>query len=227
MTLLVLVLLLIGTQKWMNSRSFQFYGGIVNHVSTDEKVVALTFDDGPSANVEQLLPLLAKYNAKGTFFVIGNELKTHMEDAKKIVEAGHQLGNHSYSHERILIKSHAYVQQEVELTNELIREAGYTGEITFRPPYGKKLFSLPHYLHDKGIKTIMWSLEPDTNYTTVEDKVTNAVNGVKPGSIILLHPMYDKTGDELKVIQGILDALSKQGYRFVTVNELIQLGSDK
>ncbi|REE89082.1 chitin deacetylase [Paenibacillus taihuensis] len=69
-------------------------------------------------------------------------------------------------------------------------------------------------------------MEPDTNYTTVADKVNNAVEGVKPGSIILLHPMYDKTGDELKVVEGILDALSKQGYRFVTVNELLQYDAD-
>ncbi|MFK7691378.1 polysaccharide deacetylase family protein [Paenibacillus sp. HJGM_3] len=218
--LLVIVLLLYGMQRLMNSRSFQLFGGITDHVETSEKVVALTFDDGPTGNVEQILPVLSKYQAKATFFVIGNELKSHMEEARRIVDAGHQLANHSYSHERILFKSRSYVQREIEQTNDLIREAGYKGEIVFRPPYGKKLFSLPHYLHDQGMPTIMWNLEPDTYYTSVADKVEAVRKEVKPGSILLLHPMYDKTGQQLQTIEGILEHLTQQGYRFVTVNEL-------
>lgn len=220
LSLLVIVLLLYGMQRLMNSRSFQLFGGITDHVETSEKVVALTFDDGPTGNVEQILPVLSKYQAKATFFVIGNELKSHMEEARRIVEAGHQLANHSYSHERILFKSRSYVQREIEQTNDLIREAGYKGEIVFRPPYGKKLFSLPHYLHDQGMQTIMWNLEPDTYYTSVADKVEAVKKEVKPGSILLLHPMYDKTGQQLQTIEGILEHLTQQGYRFVTVNEL-------
>ncbi|WP_308639706.1 polysaccharide deacetylase family protein [Paenibacillus silvisoli] len=217
---LVLLLLLFGLQWLMNARSFQLFGGITNHVETDEPKVALTFDDGPTENVEPILELLGKYDAKATFFVIGNELESHMEEGRKIVQAGHQLGNHSYSHTRMLFNNRAFVKREVEQTNELIRKAGFEGEIDFRPPYGKKLYSLPHYLHEHDIQTIMWNLEPDTYYTTAEEKIKAAVEGAKPGSIILLHPMYDKTGQELQVIEGILDALSRQGYRFVTVNEL-------
>ncbi|RAP75923.1 polysaccharide deacetylase family protein [Paenibacillus montanisoli] len=220
MVLLVILLLLFGLQWLMNARSFQLFGGITNHVETGDKVVALTFDDGPSGNVEPILQLLSKYDAKATFFVIGSELKSRMEEGRMIVRAGHQLGNHSYSHERILFKSRAYVEREVEQTNDLIREAGYLGEIDFRPPYGKKIYSLPHYLHEQGIQTIMWDLEPDTFYATAQEKIKAAVEGAHPGSIILLHPMYDKTGQELQVIEGILDGLTRQGYRFLTVNEL-------
>jgi chitin deacetylase len=68
--------------------------------------------------------------------------------------------------------------------------------------------------------TITWNLEPDTYYTSVSDKVDYVEKNVKPGSIILMHPMYDDTGKELKAIEGILAALSKEGYKFVTVNQL-------
>lgn len=218
--LFAIFLLLYGLLRFINLRSFQLFGGITSQVETSEKVVAITFDDGPTELVEQILPILKRYDAKATFFVIGRELKDNMEEGRRIVEAGHQLGNHSYSHERIIVKSRSYVEREIEQTNELIREAGYKDEIDFRPPYGKKLFSLPRYLHDQGIDTIMWSLEPDTYFTSAADKMKAVEEAVNPGSIILLHPMYDKTGQELQALEGILEALSRQGYRFVTVNEL-------
>ncbi|MED0659782.1 polysaccharide deacetylase family protein [Bacillus smithii] len=217
---LAIFLLLYGTYKLMNSRTYQLFGGLTNHVETSQKVVALTFDDGPTKNVDQLLPLLDKYNAKATFFVIGNELEKNLEEGKKIAQAGHQIGNHSYSHKRMVFKTPSFIQQEIEKTNTLIRKTGYKGPIDFRPPYGKKLVGLPYYLNKHHMDTITWNLEPDTYYTSVSDKVDYVKKNVKPGSIILMHPMYDDTGKELKAIEGILAALSKEGYKFVTVNQL-------
>ncbi|MGG3988796.1 polysaccharide deacetylase family protein [Bacillus smithii] len=217
---LAIFLLLYGTYKLMNSRTYQLFGGLTNHVETSQKVVALTFDDGPTKNVDQLLPLLDKYNAKATFFVIGNELEKNLEEGKKIAQAGHQIGNHSYSHKRMVFKTPSFIQQEIEKTNTLIRKTGYKGPIDFRPPYGKKLVGLPYYLNKHHMDTITWNLEPDTYYTSVSDKVDYVKKNVKPGSIILMHPMYDDTGKELKAIEGILADLSKEGYKFVTVNQL-------
>lgn len=217
---LAIFLLLYGTYKLMNSRTYQLFGGLTNHVETSQKVVALTFDDGPTKNVDQLLPLLDKYNAKATFFVIGNELEKNLEEGKKIAQAGHQIGNHSYSHKRMVFKTPSFIQQEIEKTNTLIRKTGYKGPIDFRPPYGKKLVGLPYYLNKHHMDTITWNLEPDTYYTSVSDKVDYVKKNVKPASIILMHPMYDDTGKELKAIEGILADLSKEGYKFVTVNQL-------
>ncbi|MED1488672.1 MULTISPECIES: polysaccharide deacetylase family protein [Bacillus] len=217
---LAIFLLLYGTYKLMNSRTYQLFGGLTNQVETSQKVVALTFDDGPTKNVDQLLPLLDKYNAKATFFVIGNELEKNLEEGKKIAQAGHQIGNHSYSHKRMVFKTPSFIQQEIEKTNTLIRKTGYKGPIDFRPPNGKKLVGLPYYLNKHHMDTITWNLEPDTYYTSVSDKVDYVEKNVKPGSIILMHPMYDDTGKELKAIEGILATLSKEGYKFVTVNQL-------
>lgn len=73
-------------------------------VETNEKVIALTFDDGPTNNVKQILPLLDTYNAKATFFLIGNELEKNLSLGKSIVQSGHQVGNHTYSHNRMVLK---------------------------------------------------------------------------------------------------------------------------
>lgn len=218
--ILVVFLLLYGTYKLMNSRTYQLFGGLTSYVDTNQKVVALTFDDGPTKNVKKILPLLDKYNAKATFFVIGNELKKDLKLGQEIAESGHQIGNHTYSHKRMIFKKTSVIKQEIEMTNQLIRKTGYKGEIDFRPPNGKKLIGLPYYLKKHHIETITWSLEPDTYYSSVSDKVNYVNKNVKPGSIILLHPMYDDAGNELKTIEGILDSLSKKGYKFVTVNEL-------
>ena len=86
-----------------------------------------------------------------------------MAEGRKIVAAGHEVGNHSYSHVRMLLVTPSFVQQEIEKTDRLIRAAGYDREINFRPPYGKKLFALPWYLSKTGRKTITWDVEPDSN----------------------------------------------------------------
>ena len=221
--MLFVFLLLLGTYKLMNSRTYQLFGGLTEQIETNQKLVALTFDDGPTKNVNQILPLLDKYNAKATFFLIGKEIEKHPEEAKKIVEAGHQVGNHTYSHNRMVFKTPSYIKEEIQKTDQLIQKAGYKGEIDFRPPNGKKLVGLPYYLNKHNRDTITWNIEPDSYYTTASDKVNYVKDNIKPGSIILMHPMYDDTGNELQAIEGVLQALSNEGYTFVTVNELQEL----
>jgi peptidoglycan-N-acetylglucosamine deacetylase len=223
--ILVIFLLLLGTYKLMNERTYQVFGRLTSQVHTNQKVVALTFDDGPTENVDKILPLLEQYNAKGTFFLIGNEIEKNPAEAKKLVRAGEQIGNHTFSHQRMVFKSPSYIKEEIEKTDQLIRQAGYKGEIDFRPPNGKKLIGLPYYLSQHNRDTIMWTLEPDTYYTSASDKINYVKKNIKPGSIILIHAMYDDTGQELKTINGILQSLSKEGYKFITVNDLQKLVS--
>lgn len=204
----------------MNARSYQLFGNITNSIETDEKVVALTFDDGPTKNVEQVLHLLEQYNAKATFFLIGQDIEKFPEETKAIIEADHQVGNHTFSHARMIFKSPTFIKEEIDKTDELIHEAGYKGEIDFRPPNGKKIVFLPYYLKQQEKETITWNIEPDTFFTTPEEKIDYVLEAIHPGSIILLHPMYDQSGDELQVIEEILKALTEEGYRFVTVDDL-------
>ncbi|MDR4422603.1 polysaccharide deacetylase family protein, partial [Bacillus anthracis] len=146
-TLFIITVALFGTYKLMNARGFQLFGDLTNRVETNEKVVALTFDDGPTNNVKQILPLLDTYHAKATFFLIGNELEKNLSLGEAIVQSGHQVGNHTYSHNRMVFKTPSYIKEEIEKTNSLIRRIGFTGEIDFRPPNGKKLIGLPYYLN--------------------------------------------------------------------------------
>lgn len=218
--IIIIIAILFSTYKLMNSRTYQLFGSITHEVNTKEKVVALTFDDGPTKQVEGLLTVLKKYNAKATFFLIGNEIEKFPDEAKKIVKAGHQIGNHTYSHNRMVFKSPSFIKEEIEKTDKLIREAGYNGEIDFRPPNGKKLIGLPYYLNKHNRETITWSLEPDSYYSSAADKANYVKENIKNGSIILMHPMYDETGEELKAVEQIVKELSAEGYQFVTVDEL-------
>ncbi|EGQ26102.1 chitooligosaccharide deacetylase, partial [Sporosarcina newyorkensis 2681] len=214
--ILLVFLLLFCTYKLMNSRTFQLFGGLTNSVETNQKVVALTFDDGPTKNVDSVLAVLNHYNIKATFFLIGNEIETNQKEAEEIVKAGHQVGNHTYSHNRMIFKSTSFIKEEIEKTDNLIRRIGYEDEIDFRPPNGKKLLALPYYLNKHKKDTITWNIEPDS----AVDKIDYVKQNIKNGSIILLHPMYDETGEQLKLIEDIIKLLLDEDYEFVTVNDL-------
>ena len=209
------------------SRTFQFYGGLVNKVETTEKVVALTFDDGPGKNTDDILRILAEGNVKATFFLTGREMEEDMDATKRIVAAGHEIGNHSYSHQRMVLKTPGFVKEEIERTDTLIREAGYEGDIHFRPPYGKRLLVLPHYLAKHDRLTIYMGIEPESypDVATDADKIADyVVEHIEPGAIILLHVMYESRMESLASVEKIVSQLKAQGYEFVTVSELLGYG---
>jgi len=221
------LLIIAAASLWQvsKSRTFQFFGRLVPRVETNQKVVALTFDDGPEPKATtELLQILSQENVHATFFVIGGALEQHPDEGKTIVASGHELGNHSYSHERMLLVSPSFVKQEIESTDKLIREAGYQGEILFRPPYGKKLFTLPYYLSQHGRTSITWDLEPDSfpAIASDADKITDYVlSNARPGSIILLHVMYSSGKEGMKAVPKIIQGLKAKGYSFKTVSELL------
>ncbi|MBD2699590.1 polysaccharide deacetylase family protein [Spirosoma sp. BT702] len=223
--LLAIVLLgSIGLWKLSRSRTYQVFGELYPRINTTEKVVALTFDDGPTPRTDSILTLLRDLDIKATFFVIGRDLVTYATEAPKILAAGHQLGNHTYSHERMVLKSYSFVKEEIEKTDSLIRKAGFQAEIVFRPPYGKRLFALPYYLKQTGRKTIMWDVEPESfsEIATDSAKITKHVlANTKPGSIILLHIMYDGK-ESIKAIPPIVRELKSRGFTFKTVTELLR-----
>ncbi|MEV0105959.1 polysaccharide deacetylase family protein [Nocardia sp. NPDC050799] len=208
----------------MNSRTYQLAGRLVDRVETSEKVVALTLDDGPSERAPEVLELLATAGIPATFYLNGRDLVARPELGRAIVAAGHEMGNHTYNHRRMVLVSSGTVADEVEGTDTEIRAAGYQGDITFRPPYGKKLWTLPKYLADHDRTTVTWDVEPEDGNTATEDIVDAAVDQVRPGSIILLHTMYAAGAASRAAIVPIAAKLHAQGYRFVTVSELLDHG---
>jgi peptidoglycan/xylan/chitin deacetylase (PgdA/CDA1 family) len=226
--LIAVVLIIVtsaGLRQVSRSRTFQFFGEIIPRVTTSEKMVALTFDDGPTPKAtDQILAILSEMNVRATFFVTGAELEQNLEQGKKLVAAGHQLGNHSYSHVRMFFVTPSFVKQEIESTDKLIRETGYQGDIHFRPPYGKKLFTLPYYLWKHRRKSITWDVEPDSYPEIAADAnkiVEHVLANVRPGSIIILHVMYPNRRESMKSVKMIVEGLRAEGYEFKTVSELL------
>jgi len=226
----VVVLVLVGSgvglYVLMNARTFQLFGGLTYRLDTEQKVVALTFDDGPSDKAPSIEQALADRHVPATFFLIGSEIEKHPGVAERLVAQGDQLANHSYSHSRMVFVGADFVASEIERTDALIRRAGYVGDIVFRPPYSKKLYQLPRYLADHDRKTVTWDVEPDSDSSDPAADDPNAIarttlDQVRPGSIILLHPWNGDHDADLAALPRIVDGLRAKGYRFVTVNELL------
>ncbi len=223
----VLILVLCVASVWLvsRSRSFQMFGELTSRVDTPEKLVALTFDDGPSyVGVDAVLPVLRERGIKATFFLVGGALEKNLALGAMIAADGHEIGNHTYTHQRMVLKSPSFIRGEIERTDLLIRKSGYSGPIHFRPPYGKKLIALPWYLSRTGRKTIMWDVEPESypEVAASADRIlAYTVAEVRPGSIIILHPMARSGANTRKALPEIIEVLLRDGYRFVTVSDLL------
>lgn len=173
---------------------------------------------------DEVLSILEEYGISATFFVTGRETERHLEEAKKIVEAGHQLGNHSWSHSQMVLKSPGFVRTEIERTDRAIRKAGYEGTIYFRPPYGKKLLVLPLILNRQNRTSVTWDVEPES-FPGIRDSAraiaAHIEQEVRPGSIILLHVMFESGRESRESLPTFIEDLKRKGYTFVTVSELI------
>lgn len=188
-------------------------------LTEEPKYVALTFDDGPRADTTaRLLDGLAERGAAATFFVIGEQIPGNEALLKRMKAEGHQIGNHTYSHVRLLKADKDAVVEEVQKTEVLLKEAVGEGCFWLRPPYG-----LIGSERAKLIKTpmIYWSVDPQDWKLLDRDKVAAAVlEAVQPGDIILLHDFYSTSVD---AALEIVDKLQAEGFAFVTVEELFRI----
>jgi peptidoglycan-N-acetylglucosamine deacetylase len=219
----VLLVVLVGTDQLMNARTFQVAGALVDRVETAERVVGLTFDDGPGPQTAELVGTLGALGVRATFVVTGAELRAHPERGRALVAAGHELGNHTYDHRRMVLVHPGTVAAQIETTDAAIRAAGHLGPIRFRPPGGKKLVALPRYLDARGTTTVMWDVEPDSGRHPGPAELVQAVlDQVRPGSIVLLHPWYDSGAATRAALPALVEGLRAQGYAIVTVEELLR-----
>lgn len=183
----------------------------------EEKRVALTFDDGPHpVYTKALLDGLAQRNVHATFFVIGKNIEGREELITRMQKEGHLIGNHTYDHVRICDLSGEAACEQIEKTSALIREI--TGEDTefVRPPFGEWNKSMECSFR---MIPVLWDVDPldwtTKNVSLVEQRILDTV---KDGDIILLHDCYESS---VEAALDIVDRLQAQGYKFVTVEELI------
>ncbi len=225
LSLVLVPLLAFSTWRLSKSRDLQICGAVFKRVDLQRPLVALTFDDGPTRECTgEILGVLREKKVRATFFLTGSEMEQHMAETKQIVAEGHELGNHSYSHRPMLACSTAFVRDEIEKTDQLIRSAGHQGTIHFRPPYCKRVLTLPLYLWRTGRTTILFEVEPESFPEVASDAgriVSHVEEKIRPGSIVLLHLMYPGRSESRKALPGIIDALRAKGFGFVTVSELL------
>ena len=201
------------------------FGKNIVRMDTDQRVVALTFDDGPNPPyTDRLLDVLAKHNVKATFFMIGNRIEKHPETVCRVIAEGHQIGNHSYSHPVLGFCSPSCIQQEVARTDDLIRQFGITGEIVFRAPMLTRYLPVAWVLA-KGNRTHIscnvWSWDW---ITQTPDRIAETVwRKVRPGSIVVLHDgkAENKDANRMGTVEAtdqIITGLKREGYRFCTIS---------
>lgn len=214
---------LYGLHRLSKARCLGWAGPVVCRVETQERVVALTFDDGPTARgVDAVLPVLRERGVKATFFLIGRETAERPDLAARLKAEGHELGNHGFSHVRMVGRPQSFYEQEIARTDALLRAAGETRPTMFRPPYGSRLWGLHVAARRSGHRVVTWDVEPDSfDLPTPEAYAAHVLDRVRPGSIVLIHPMYGSNETARAALPLVLDGLAARGYRVGAVSELL------
>ncbi len=190
-----------------------FYS-LIWDIKNVKKEIFITFDDGPNPTVTpKVLEILKKYSAEATFFCLGRNVERYPDIFKQIKREGHSVGNHTYSHLKGWITSNKEYYDDIELANT------YIASNLFRPPYGKIKRSQLKYLR-KYYNIIMWDvMSSDYNKVISKEKcLSNVINHVRPGSIIVFHDSEKANGKMLFALPKVLEKLSKENYIFSKIH---------
>jgi peptidoglycan/xylan/chitin deacetylase (PgdA/CDA1 family) len=181
-------------------------------------MVALTFDDGPTANTPLILEVLKRNNAVATFFVVGSRINSYPNTIQDIIASGSEIGNHTWSHRMMTKLNDNELIEEIVLTNNAIYALTNTTPTYVRPPYGMVngliLKKFPH------ISFAMWSVDTlDWKHKNGELTLAEIENSVYDGAIILMHDLVSSTAASM---EDIVQLLTQKGYQLVTVSEMCE-----
>ncbi|EGK90288.1 polysaccharide deacetylase family protein [Microcoleus vaginatus PCC 9802] len=202
----------------------QFHSQIVYKASiNNSKVIALTFDDGPSPETLKILEVLHKHQVVGTFFCLGANLREYPEIAKRVVQAGNAIGNHTWHH-----YSHNVTEKtasdEIDNTGIHIYRSTGAKSFLFRPPGGRLNNGLAAYAQKKNYVVVMWSIDPkDFLQPPAAAIALTVLSQATSGAIVLLHDGGGNRQQTVEALSAIIPKLKQQGYRFVTVPQLLQM----
>ncbi|MEH2148868.1 polysaccharide deacetylase family protein [Nostoc sp.] len=216
------------TTNQMNEVPKPFQGTIVYQakLKANDKVIALTFDDGPGPkNTAQILEILKKNEIKATFFMVGEMVKYFPQVAKQVAADGHVIGNHTWHHWYRHMDL-ATAASEIDRTAEIIYKT--TGEKTtlFRPPGGFLNNGLAEYAKNEKYAVMMWSEESgdaQRRSPQAPGLVKNVLKYAKPGAIVLMHDGGGNRSKSVKALPEMIAGLKAQGYRFVTIPQLLEI----
>ncbi|MBU3664528.1 MAG: polysaccharide deacetylase family protein [Chthoniobacterales bacterium] len=197
--------------------------GLFNSVYTSQKVVALTFDDGPHGQLTpKLLDILRAEDVPATFFVLGSNVSAYPDIARRIVNEGHEIANHSWDHPSLPKVSAERLDREIRRTSEIIEQTTGQKVTIMRPTYGALNERVQRSLiNDYGLDVILWSVDPRDWKRPGADVVTRRlVTGAHPGAILLAHDIHPGT---IAAMPQTISQLKAKGYRFVTVSQLLAM----
>jgi peptidoglycan/xylan/chitin deacetylase (PgdA/CDA1 family) len=210
----------------------QLYGPTICRVREAERMIALTYDDGPNPrHTEHLMSVLARHGARATFLLIGRWAEREPGLVRALPEAGHAIGNHTWSHPTMPLRTSAQIHEELRRCREAVEAAGVSfskvgGAELMRPPYGRRRPGTLRAVRDAGYAPLLWSITCyDWRSTATVDKLVARGSRARGGDVILLHdgshtgPAVDRS-TSVAATDEILRRLTDQGYRFVTVPEL-------
>ncbi len=204
----------------------QFPNSFVMSYPTDKKIIALTFDDGPdNRTTPQILDILGQYEIPATFFVVGKNTENHMAVMKRMIEEGHQVANHSWSHLRPTdLTNHDFISEVLSVEEMLKKHIRLSQPLYYRPPYGLLTPDQIRQISDRGYIIISWSIDSldwaGSKSEEIRDKV---LDSAYPGAIILMHCAGGKDGrlETVKALPEMINGLIGQGYEFVTIDVLL------
>ncbi len=199
-------------------------GVTIRRVAVQDKVVALTFDDGPHAGLTpQVLDILRNNGVKATFFVQGSHAQAYPRIIRRMTAEGHEVGNHTWNHAYLSKVSRATAESQLQRTNDAIVAAGGVKPVIMRPPGGYTNAGVAAWARQRfGFSTILWDVDTnDWRKPGVSVVAARGINGAKPGSIILVHDIHAST---VAAIDSMVKGLKNRGYELVTVSELIRRG---
>lgn len=200
-------------------------GDIVWEVPTEKKTIAFTFDDGPDQRqTPKILEVLEQYQAKATFFVVGDRVDRFPEIVRMELSKGHEIGNHSYHHPSFQNLGRDSILSELTKTQQAISQATGQTAVLFRPPGGSYNQNIINISKDNNLQLILWSWHQDTKdwkAPGVQRIVNKVLNNVRNGDIILMHDYVYNSSQTSEALKIILPELQKRGYSFVTVSQLL------
>ncbi|MEH2219399.1 MAG: polysaccharide deacetylase family protein [Nostoc sp.] len=203
-----------------------FQGAIIDaaKLSPPQKIIALTFDDGPwPESTAEVLDILKKNQIKGTFFVVGQNVKNYPNLLKQEIAEGHVIGNHTWHHWYQFLNPQA-AAYEIDHTSDLIFQTTGLKTNLFRPPGGVMHNGVVDYARNSKYAIILWSSDSvDYSRPPVPKLIGNVFREAKPGGIVLMH---DGGGNRSKTVEALPEIIANfrnQGYRFVTIPELLQI----
>lgn len=186
------------------------------------KRIAISFDDGPHPFfTNQILALLEKYKVKATFFMIGSNVALYPTVAKAVYAAGHEIGNHTYTHPHMKKTSLSELKDEILRTESILSAQGIPKPKLFRPPEGFRSEEQLGVIEEAGYRTIIWSLDThDWQGREPGEIVSVVLSGIQGGDVLLFHD-YTVKKNTITALERLIPQLLKDGYEFVTISELM------